>query len=638
MAISALRRLCVPFLVVAFAIALLALSSGGSKAQWIPGTPQFVPDFDVKLCNDLGAGFNGPAALQGGGGACVPDTTPSGNPDTTIPFSVPLGHLAYDQSYFVTAGGADETRLDGNEIGGPNPDGTGAAAGGLTSDIMLGLAANPCATNILPDFIWWEAEYNVTDTVACQPEGASARWDPLMSDGADAWPGQADRNSLVVTKYPDCIMKMFDPDGDGIDNDGDPNTLHDQPVQPRARFAGGTQVPPGKEYQMLQNVEFSAGDLQKAFSRNPGTTQHPFAKLGPELGYVNVIILNDPTTIVLQPNPISDFCSPLGTLGMLKGVIDTGSGTVNRVTSPATPGSYMAQARTMSYRDADGDGIENNYDTCAWTANTAAESPWLNAGPDTDMLDSACDPFAGAKNDDEDGDGYINSQDWCPLAGNPITDVGPPPVGGERDGENSVPYNTGAPDGGPRQDSIGDDCDSENGGTDTESDGLYFNAIYVDSVCITTDPAAGGAGPDDADGDGWCNDIDGVLAGSSDAVFDDIGVTYSRQMPDATDPDGDDDQNSAPYALANSSQEWAVGTDPLNDCALISGHDTWPPDFDINGEANILDIVQLTPPTFGKLPPDPNYVTRKDLNADGEINILDIVQLTPPVFGTVCSD
>jgi hypothetical protein len=144
MVISALRRLCVPFLVVAVTIALLALSSGESKATWT-GSPQFQPIFDVKLCNPMDADFSGPAQLKGTGPSdCTHDTTlgPAGHPDTFTPFTVPADHMNYDQSFYVVAGGANETRLDGSQIAGPNPGGTtGAVGGGLQSLTTLGLAA-----------------------------------------------------------------------------------------------------------------------------------------------------------------------------------------------------------------------------------------------------------------------------------------------------------------------------------------------------------------------------------------------------------------------------------------------------------------------------------------------------------------
>ncbi len=537
MAISALRRLVVPFLVVSATIALLALSSGGSKAQWVKDSPQFQPIFDVKLCNDLDSTFSGPSELQGGSGACAPDTTASNHADITSTFTVPYGSMNYAQDLFATIGGAGTVRLAG-PLGTttPNPDGTGSPAGGLQSTITLGVGTNLCGGDpLVPQFIWWDAETDINDTEPCQPEGTNDRWSNFATDGGDAWTGQADANSLGVTKYPECTMALFDPDGDGVDTDGNPATIGDQPVQPNWRGIGLTQV--SGDWQMLQNIEFAPGALAEAFLANPGTTHHPYAKLHKNLGYINIVQLNDPTTVILQPNPISDFCSELGTRGMIKGQIDTNGaspgGVVNRITGPADGGSYFAQSRTMSYRDADGDGIENNFDTCPWQSNTASEDPYTSTGPDTDMLDSVCDPAPGAKVDDEDGDAYENPQDWCPQSTNSLP-------GGETDAENLQDYNDGAPDGGPRQDSIGDDCDGtvsspkENPtglGNTNVSDGLYFNAIHTDSTCIEAD------GRVDNDEDGWCDDIDSLGFDVYDGLMD-------------IDGDGDADADDDYYSLA----------------------------------------------------------------------------------------
>jgi len=344
------------------------------------------------------------------------------------------------------------------------------------------------------------------------------------------------------------------------------------------------------------------------------------------------------------------------------------------------------------------DGLSNDMDTCPYVANT--EDPFLAGapgnGPDGDMLDSACDPTPASKSDyiptaqedgdnlldlgppaecndnadndsdgkkdeldpdchdttsilsDSDVDGFLNNQDTCPLFQNPSTD--PPggfPVGTAADKEPGLAAHTAgltgaAEDGGPQGDSIGDDCDL----LPNTADGDWFNVINVDSVCITTHAPAGGAGPDDADNDGWCSDID-----PNDGVPDDIGGVGSNLHPDATDPDGDDDSSGKSYTLANSNQEWAVGADPLNNCPLIDGHDTWPPDVTSlfqagipDGVSDIFDISLWTPPVFGKSVGAPEYELRKDLTSlfnpgvpDGTIDIFDISLLTPPVFGKDCT-
>ncbi len=578
---------------------LLLLGSGGmpghTYAQWIPGTPQFQPTFDIKLCNDLSPGFSGPAPLPGAGGACTPDTTPSGNPDVTITFNIPYGHMSYDQGYYVTSL-ADFTVAADAAI----PDGT--AAGGVErTTATFGLMATPCDNTIPPDFIWWDSTTdNITSVIGVSPEGTPDRFATMAIDGGDAYFGQANANSPIVTGYPHTLNRFFDPDGSGDATGGF------SPVTPHARYAGLTQVPPGGDWQMLQAVVFAPGDLQAAFSSNPNTLNHPFAKLISDLGYTTVVVRNDPTARIIHAEPISDFCSPLNSQEMLLGMVDTtgnGVGDTPRLTSPAST-SHMAQVRTQSLRDADGDGIENNFDTCAWTANT--DDPYTTNGVDTDMLDPACDPDPGIKNDDEDGDGYLNSQDLCPQVANPLP-------GGETDSEEAVTYKAAAPDGGPQGDAIGNDCDSEQGGSDYVSDGLYFNAIHVDSVTIT------GGGVVDNDGDGWGSDVD-----PNDGDANDPGQ-MTHVMIDAVgnptlDSDGDGYSNL---------MEWTyIGTDPVSFCPLFSGeHDAWPPDMNHDTLVNLLDVMHYLPPNpgVGLLYTDPGWtpeVQRLDLNGDGAVSLV----------------
>jgi hypothetical protein len=335
----------------------------------------------------------------------------------------------------------------------------------------------------------------------------------------------------------------------------------------------------------------------------------------------------------------------------------------------------MAQVRTQSLRDADNDGLDNPFDTCQWRTNTADEIPLYAGvigngagndgnGPDDDMLDTACDPtpLANTNFADHDGDGFLNNQDLCPLnfVASPAAQV---------DSENAATRNAAAPDGGPQGDSIGDACDgtttydptnSEDGaGANTCSDGIdnpggdalidladpdcfdaiagnpavanggYFNEIFVDSVCI---------GLVDGDNDGWCSTAtNGAIADPNDADASIHPGGTEVRLPSTLDADGDDNQSGKVFQNASDSQEWAVGTDPNHACREINGHDTWPPDFNIDGSANILDIVQMTPPVFNKAPPDVNYQARKDLDNSGSINILDIVQMTPPVFNKNCT-
>jgi hypothetical protein len=91
------------------------------------------------------------------------------------------------------------------------------------------------------------------------------------------------------------------------------------------------------------------------------------------------------------------------------------------LTAPA-PGTYEAHALLFSNRDEDVDGIENQLDPCSTQGNPDGWSPFVNAptgDADQDGLPGVCDPNddpnAGGFNDDQDGDGFLNRGDNCPL-------------------------------------------------------------------------------------------------------------------------------------------------------------------------------------------------------------------------------
>ncbi len=126
--------------------------------------------------------------------------------------------------------------------------------------------------------------------------------------------------------------------------------------------------------------------------------------------------------------------------------------------------------------------------------------------------------------------------------------------------------------------------------------------------------------------------FDGVIN-----VLDAVGVAtfYGMSCADVN-PDADSD------GFQNVEEEY-VGTDVMDDCPDDPDDDAWPADMASpqgygkhDGVVNILDIVQLTPPTFNTKTHQKNYSERKDLNGDGFINILDIVRLTPPTYNISC--
>jgi hypothetical protein len=694
MYLSALRRISVGLaLVAAFVLVLSLASSDGTNASHTPGVRTFSPTYDVLLCNALPASFSGPAELVPNAGGTETNDCPhdpnnsaedgddvanpgpgappydcddnidndadtktdeedddcratrsaalGSNPDSTTNLIWPAGNLNYSQGVLMTTTDPEWDVAAAADI----PE--GQVMGGLISVTTLGLAANPCSNTIVPNFIFWNASVDgVGDVVVASPEGTSDRWLTIMDDD-DGFAGQADADSLIVTKYPDFLLRLFDPDGNGLFDSGSGGY---DPVLPHARYAGGTQVPPGGDWQALEVLIFEPGQLQAEFLANPDNEGHPYTRMDPELGWTNITVLNDPSIVAASVSAISDFCTtlspPLVTLG--------NPGGNPRLTAPSIApgggngagiddeGTYLNRVYVMSIRDTDGDGLENALDTCPFLDNI--DDPYTTSGVDADMIDPACDPTpataskynpansedgAGAgtcgdtldngadtkadMNDDDchdpnlqadiDGDGYSNSQDICPLVANA------PNISSETD-QTINAYKDVAADGGPRGDGIGDPCDPDDADSTHSTDGKQNFVYYTRAV-------AGCVGGTDNDNDGWCN----------------VGAD-----PDGNDPNntGSPNQDTDGDGYKDPVERY-MNTDPMGDCSVTAKHQAWPPDFDNNRTINILDIVQLTPPTFGAVKGvDPEYTDRKDLNADTVINILDIVKLTPPQFGTKC--
>jgi hypothetical protein len=143
-------------------------------------------------------------------------------------------------------------------------------------------------------------------------------------------------------------------------------------------------------------------------------------------GYPAMSVLNDPTAPLVK-NQITDNCPPLSTETTYYGLtldntethgVDE-SGYAWR-TNPATAGTYIFNGYTSSIRDADGDKIDNELDTCPHIANVGDPRVKGSGDPDLDGLDSACDPDpeVNTNNGDQDGDGFPNRQDNCPLVDN----------------------------------------------------------------------------------------------------------------------------------------------------------------------------------------------------------------------------
>ena len=137
-------------------------------------------------------------------------------------------------------------------------------------------------------------------------------------------------------------------------------------------------------------------------------------------------------------------------------------------------GKYSFTVFTVGQRDADNDGIQNSEDTCPYVPNKG-DPTLLNSGDaDGDGLDAACDPnddlINRGSNTDQDGDGYLNRQDNCPLIPNG-QESSSQPTGNQHDTD---------------LDQIGDACDTNPDQPDGE--------MLVKTLTADVTIGAGGAG------------------------------------------------------------------------------------------------------------------------------------------------
>ena len=218
---------------------------------------------------------------------------------------------------------------------------------------------------------------------------------------------------------------------------------------------------------------------------------------------------------------------------------DTDESGCDRLTNPAagtgfgtiTTGTHLALSFTQSLRDLDNDGLENPFDTCA-TDNVAGFNPRSadalrdfdndripgqddtpGVGPAGALVGgTGCDPTPevnttsnGSNNHDGDESGnpllpWVNAQDNCPLIAN----------NDQQNTELDTAWAVAIPNGGPRDDGMGDICDA----SDTVSNGHYHTTLTVTYQCIAVGNDSLNADRDDnGDPD---NDDDGVCDGTEE--------------------------------------------------------------------------------------------------------------------------
>jgi hypothetical protein len=325
--------------------------------------------------------------------ASVSDTEAGANADVTTEFNIPVGDFNFDVMIVFTP-------LEFG-MGDPNTS-LGAHVADLQSDSTLGLLNNVCITALPVSFEMLKATTNTADTIS-------------FEDGF----ADLDGNTLpdAVDKYPDFLNTMY------------------PGITPLSRSYGQTSV--AGTPVSLNQVIFE-----------PGTTLHGQA-FDASIGYGSVSVLNDPTA-ELEPGSITDFCTPVANattvFGITKDNPDTPadeSGYAGR-TNPTAGGDYTFTIFTISQGDADGDGIENDLDTCPFDVNEGDPRVAGDGDDDMDGIDNVCDPDPQTANTDVDDDIYLNRGDNCPLVSNPDNND----ADGDRIGD-ACDANPNTPDGEP---------------------------------------------------------------------------------------------------------------------------------------------------------------------------------------------
>jgi len=251
-----------------------------------------------------------------------------------------------------------------------------------------------------------------------------------------------------------------DSNGDGnpdfIDMYPDFNVRILGPAQPYLREVGIAEVAGTKL--LVQILSYESGATVGGRTFDPALGD-PVATLFNNAG--------DPLAVP-APGPLTDTCSPEDFTTVGFGTAPDGTVMIK---TPKEPGTYTWNVLYVAQRDANGDGIENTLDPCPLDPDPTWDPRAAKAvGPgdaDGDGLPSSCDPDDNEAVDDQDGDGYLNRGDNCPLVANGVAQAGTA-ASNQKDTDS---------------DGIGDACDPNP--DDADSEGEAPEVIVSRDVIIT---------------------------------------------------------------------------------------------------------------------------------------------------------
>ena len=280
----------------------------------------------------------------------------------------------------------------------------GARVGSIALTATESVNNGPCSSSPFFGYDLFDATTDTGNVLSDTPPIPSATW-PGFLDG--------DANNLedAIDKYPAFLNTLF------------------PGLTPRARSFGWVPDTIGTINRVVNVLVF-----------DPGTTLPGLGVMDASLGYPVVVVAQDPTAPAAS-SAITDRCTIFNytrqdrgtTLNNLSTVPNEGGFTYR--TNPPVDGTYTFIEYAQSLRDHDGDGTENQLDTCPFDS-TPAWQPRISDpvnDPDGDgipgrddlgqvgeqlLAGSGCDATPLTANDDVDADGFKNREDNCPLTAN----------------------------------------------------------------------------------------------------------------------------------------------------------------------------------------------------------------------------
>jgi hypothetical protein len=380
---------------------------------------------EMRFCFDDFSTLDPNPTQPGDEGECDGDNSAGAASTFALGFDVPTGDVNFAAIVIYLPN--EWTITPGDEF----PIGT--RVGLLEAIATIGIINGPCDStlNLLGQtagFELYNASLDESDTITFDEEAGGD--DEYRQD----WAEDLDGNGLIeaVDKYPDFIGRIID------DEEGNP--------QHPFRRSAGSLIIAGADV-LIQYVVYE-----------PGTFIDKNLPNDPALGYPSVVLLQnagDPD-VVPEPNPITDFCTPLGATTSNFGTGDACVSVVNDDPDDddlvndgcVTFGTPESEAETSDGSDPCANNVDDDMlDDLEFSRGTGrGEEARINDGcpqaGDTSEADIEYVLYRSPQEEgnytittiafaqpDADGDGYENYLDTCPFD----TNVGDPRIKGDGD-------------------------------------------------------------------------------------------------------------------------------------------------------------------------------------------------------------